>query len=368
MTFTLFLAHLVTLLAGLDFSGFQQRLSSFSVLWREAVAAGEAQSIPPRLRVLPPSNQAVAARLSPEEQDRLLEFDALENAALEAGDEEAQRLVSLAYVAEAAPNQIRDTVLSNLAKKARYAARPEDSLKLYEQLEAEGVTEYARKKGRYGRIKALFGLGRTAEAAELIRAIPQHGVGGLKSVREVNEAAVRSRYLLALGEVEEARLSFLSQSPPADADRRTRVYFIQSARRLTQSISIRGTAAEALGFQKSLLEKYPGVMSAGFAQEVFHSASAAGEPATRKAVLALARAQYPRAAETASMLSFAAHDAVAAGDRVAAADYYQEVYEHPAADEALKKAAAAGLVRLGVRPRGAPIAPEPDPAFGPVRP
>ena len=321
----------------------------------------EASESRPREVAEAPKTGSVAA-LSPEERQRLAAFEAEQLRLSAAGEIDAQRRSSLAYVDAAPPNTVRDTVMHNLAKKALRRSDTAEAEKFYAKLQEEGVSTYHRRRGTQGLFKLLFQDGRTAEAEELVRAMPQHGVGGVDSLAKVADAEVRSGFFLSLGKLEEARQSFLSQQPPADAERRVRDAYIESARRLAATMTIIGDAPQALGFQMSLLQRFPRVASPEFLGDVYQSARASGDGVAEEAVLDLARARHPDHPRTYGLLEFAARHA---DDPARAARYRAAAEAHPYAATAAAARArrAAGLGTDGDAQKPPTLSPVPDPAF-----
>ena len=312
---------------------------------------------------VPPSNRGAVIEMSEDERTRYIIYKRNARAARESGDKEAAWRLTEQYVEEAAPSFVRDACLMNLADRRAQAADPAGALRRYEQMAETGSSRRMRAAGRNGRIRTLLKLGRRDEAEAVVLAIPQHGVGGLRSFDDVVDASFRSRFLITLGKTEEAQQSFLSQSPDA-GDVETKRHYLAAARRLAQAASLRAGPREALGLHTALMRRHPDVVSPEFLQEVYFVAESAGDDPVRDMAFDLAVEKFPAAPATTRLTLLAATDAAQRGDAAAAELMYRRVLTEEAADPRERNAAAERLRALGVEADPVPLAPAPDPAFG----
>ena len=160
------------------------------------------------------------------------------------------------YVDRSEPWFVRDDLTSNLAIEAETSGDYAEALMWYEKLEAEGSHGTIKGSAKLHKIATLLRLGRTDAARRAVEAIPQHGVGGVRTAADAGDAFYRSQFLLALGDGAAARQSFLSQSPELD-DAEARREYLSAALRLGAELNVRGEPAQALSFHRALVERYP---------------------------------------------------------------------------------------------------------------
>ena len=325
------------------------------------------EPVPEWLERVPPSNRGAVLRMNDRERRLYLDYRSVITS-LYADPDEGTRAKAFeaaeVYVAAAAPCFPRDVCLWNLAKERLKAADPAGALEYYRTLMETGDSRNLRIPGRKGYINTLLKMDRRAEAEVAIRAIPQHGVGGLRNTQDISDAADRSRFLVKIGQTEEAQQSFLSQSPPP-GDREAVDSYLNSAHWLAADISLRAEPREALGFHLALMKKHPRVVTPQFLSRVYKTADQAGDVPVRDFALDAALTRYPDAPGTAWLALLAASDAAGRGDRAAAELLYRRAAESAGAGPRERADAADRLRALGVSvdPAAAPAAPVPDPAF-----
>ena len=280
---------------------------------------------PAWVTALPEYTRKYVRWLSPNEREKYAAYLAELEAAGE--DEAAGWAAAERYVAVAAPNFLRDNMMENLAARADQDGRVEEALAWSRKLQAEGRVESRRFAAVGAEIRTLLRAGRRDEARRLIYAIPQHGVGGVDTDQKVIHASSRSDYLLSLGELDAARLSFLSQSPPG-GDEEVLDFYLGVGEGLAYSLGARDPAA-GLAFRQSLLDRYPAAATPTFLQHLAAEARAAGKTELREETLNRMRQEYPAADETAEAFGAAATEAVRAGDKEAARRYLNALLDHP---------------------------------------
>ena len=273
-----------------------------------------------------PSHIAVSVRkLSAAEQAKYLTYRATYEAALAAGDEAAIWLAAERYVTAAAPGFLRDNMILNLGDRARDSGDLTRAEEWYRLAQREGKDASRRSGARLHVIRTLLRQGRKEEARQMIESIPQHGVGGLDTHLKVAQAGSRSQWLLAIGEHDAARLSFLSQNPPPGAGDLRDLYLREGAG-LAYTLGT-GDAAEGVAFRASLLDRYPDIARPPFLQHLADEAARAGQPGVSATALDMLRDKYPQTRAAASAHGQAAMRALRANDRAGAAEHLRFLRE-----------------------------------------
>ena len=198
-------------------------------------------------------------------------------------------------------------------------------------------------------VALLMGAGRREEALNVVRAIPQAGVGGVRSGLQVSLAHERSRFLLMLGREEEARLSFLSQTPPDDlSDPATKEYGYRAVLFLEQ-VDMFGTDAGAYRFGTEFLTKRPDLATPAILTRLASLARRLGRKSAEAEFRRLAdslRTPAQARAAAARAIYEQAQAAAMAGRREEAIELFDTVLDDPDADDSLRLGAVQFLERL----------------------
>ena len=295
-----------------------------------------------------------------------------------AQDPARQRAASESYFRNARPGVLRDNVGMALADESAAAGDLEVAADLYGRLANDAAGGAVRRLAGVFEAKTLISLGKRGDlearqkAEAFARAIPQAGVGGLTTPQQVADASLRSELLVQLGLADEARQSFLSQSPdPTRPGIRRR--YVSAGYKLFNNLQMYRPPAEALAFGRSFSARYPEAVRPDFLAEMALSAEDAGRADLANQLVEEAVRLFPDSPTTANLLTYRATRALEEGDEVTAVNHLRQAVDAREISMSDLEYATEALRKLNVPDPPAAIEetaprPVPDPGFPAPRP
>ena len=224
--------------------------------------------------------------------------------------------------------------------------------------------------------RTLIRAGRTDEAERVVDRLPDRTAGEIRTTSDLIGHTRRAQLYMMLGRVDEARVSYLSGTPPADAAPSAKADYKNRGAALGTMILVGKPApgsgqtreslrAAAANFQTQLLRQAPEGLTH---DDLLRTAKAwrfAGDTARGERFERLLVEKFPESRSVAELLIRAARNT---DDRAKRLRIYERALTHPGADESLRNAARAGL-GLPRSPEGGRLGPGPAagarPAFQP---
>ena len=238
----------------------------------------------------------------------------------------------------------------NLAAESGGAAAAADAFRKLEAMNppptlvAEAVVAHAR---------ALQLAGDAAGAVEVVKKLPRAGVRGLADYGAVVRSAYRSDIYAAAGDLDAARLSYLSEAP-AKNDAATSEDYVDHGLSLA-------VARREPDFRLRVMLKAPAGVQPRHLSIVRMDALAEGEADLADAMTDLLHDRFREAARTAELTYDAAQFARSGNRPERAAELYERVLANPNAPPEVAKQAAAGLLRVRPPAGEMQLVPRPDP-------
>ena len=238
----------------------------------------------------------------------------------------------------------------NLATQSGDAVTSADAFRKLEAMDpppllfAEAIVAHAR---------TLQTAGDAVHAVEVIKRLPRLGVRGLADEAAVVRSAYRSDIYAAAGDLDAARLSYLSEAP-AEKDATTSEAYINHGLSLA-------VAQRERDFGLRVLVKAPAGVRPRHLSMMHVDAVAGDDAKLADAFADMLHAQFPQSAAAATQMLAMAKIVDTGARRERAATLYERILANPNAPAEVLKQAAAGLVR--VRPPGgeATLVPRADP-------
>ena len=244
---------------------------------------------------------------------------------------------------------------------------PAKAAALYEQFAGAFPFREMRREASIRAAGAYLAAEEPARALALLKTVSTPGRNGVVSGTIAYELMVVSALYAVAGDPSGAAEVYLAGTPPADSPPDIALYVFNSDQ-VSNAMTNSGQFAEALDFRKAVLKRYGGYADARYIQRTADIAKSAGDEALRRRLLGTAADFFPNEPGAPHVLEELSRLAREKGDADAAKKYDTRILNHPDADFYPKREAAQ---RLGVSsPGGAvapagPLAPVPDPAFGP---
>ena len=254
---------------------------------------------------------------------------------------------------------------------------PEAAVEALRAAAAVATNEVLREDIHFKLARTLIGAGRTDEAERVVDQLPDRTAGEIRTTSDLIGHTRRAQLYMMLGRVDDARVSYLSGTPPADAAPSAKADYKNRGAVLGTMILVgrptpgsgqtrESLRAAAANFQTQLLRKAPENITHNDLLRTAKAWRFAGDAARGERFERLVVEMFPESRSVAELLVRAAGSTDDRGKRLR---IYERVLTHPGADEPLRNAARAGL-GLSRSPAGGTsdpvLLPEPDPRFSPT--
>ena len=281
------------------------------------------------------------------------------HAALAAADPADRATVTARYADEMARRTDHPGSVNGMRFGAVMEARRAGDAKLageqLRKLEASDASVGMKAEALIAYAETLSEAGDHAAAVAAVKRLPRAGVRGLDSETAVQRSAIRSRIYAFAGEMDAAKLSYLSEAP-APGDAATSIDYLDYGMVLP---------IPDADFDLRLMIKAPAGVQPRHLLKASLDKLTAGDAEVADAFADMLHERFPQSPQAATHTLALARLADTGARRERAAGLYERILANPNAPAEVVKQAAAGLVR--VRPPGGETAlvPRADPISRP---